>query len=179
MARDKNHPVWDVYDLYRTARLNVKYFSGRLNKLQRLNFWMEFILAATASSSAIAAFALWQTSIGGKVWQILGALAAILAIMKPLLNLTEKIRKIEEVITGYRVLENDLKKIEVLIRQRKAYDKELSDKFLAALDRMDELIIRYTESSEDEKLKKRCQDEVLHELPPDHFYIPEGANHAQ
>lgn len=177
MARDKDHPVWDVYDLYRTTRLNVKYFSARLSRLQRINFWMEFILAATASSSAIAAFALWQTSIGGKVWQALGALAAVLAIMKPLLNLTEKIRKIEEVITGYRVLEYDLKKIAVAVSQRKAYDKELSDKFSNSLDRMAELAIKYNESSEDKKLKKKCQEEVMKELPPEHFYIPEGEKH--
>jgi hypothetical protein len=178
MARDEEHPVWDVYDLYRTARLNVKYYCGRLSKLQRLNFWMEFILAATASSSAIAAFALWQTQLGGKVWQILGALAAVLAIMKPLLNLTEKIRKLEEIITGYRILEHDLKKLEVSIRQKGAYDKELYDKFVAALDRMDSLVIKYTESSEDKTLKKRCQAEVMAELPSERFYIPEGGRHG-
>jgi hypothetical protein len=179
VTRDEKHPAWDVYDLYRTARLNVKYFCGRLAKLQRLNFWIEFTLAATASSSAIAAFTLWQTRFGGKIWQTLGAIAAILAILKPLLNLTEKIRKLEEVITGYRVLEHDLKKIEASINQRKTYDKELSDRFLSALDRMDQLIVKYSEPTEDKKLKARCQDEVLRELPVDHFYIPGGSSDAK
>jgi hypothetical protein len=173
MARDKNHPVWDVYDLYRTARLNVKYYCGRLNKIQRLNFWMEFALAATASSSAIAGFTLWKTTIGGWVWQVLGVIAAILAIMKPLLNLSEKMRKLEEIVTGYRVLEHDLRKIEVAIRQRRIYDKELYEEFLEALDRMDNLVMKSVESSEDKILKKKCQDEVLIELPSRHFYIPE------
>lgn len=179
MERDKDHPVWDVYDLYRTARLNVKYYSGRLSALQRVNFWVEFILAATASTSAIAAFTLWETKYGALAWRTLGALSAVLAIMKPLLKLTEKIRKLEEVITGYRVLEHDLKKLEVSIRQKRAYDKELYDRFVAALDRMDNLIIKYTESSEDKRLRERCQGEVLNELPSERFYIPEGVEHDQ
>jgi len=54
MSRE-NHPVWIVYDKLRSACLNVKYYSRRLQTLERWNFTLEFPLSATAPSSAIAA----------------------------------------------------------------------------------------------------------------------------
>ncbi|ELB2184817.1 TPA: hypothetical protein JG821_004456 [Vibrio parahaemolyticus] len=50
----KEHPVWQVYDLLRTAKLNEKYFGRRLKKYVVINNTMEFFIAATASTSAIA-----------------------------------------------------------------------------------------------------------------------------
>lgn len=171
MTRDITHPVWDVYDLYRTARLNIKYLACKLSNLKNLNFWMEFVLAVTASS-AVVTFAIWKTSAGSLLWQVLSFASAILAVAKPLLSLTEKIRKMEEVLTAFRILEHDLKLLEISIRQRKAYDKELSDKFISAFERMKGLIEKYSENKENRKLKRKCQAEVLRELPASNFFIP-------
>ena len=35
------HAVWTVYDKLRTARLNVKYYSRRLESIERTNFILE------------------------------------------------------------------------------------------------------------------------------------------
>lgn len=172
--RDPTHPVWDVYDLYRTARLNVKYYCGRVHWLSKVNLVMEFMIAAFASSSAVAGFALWSSETGKVAWQLLAAVAATLAILKPLLRLTDKIKLLEEIIAGYRVLEHDLRKIEISIKQRRVYDEELRVRFAAALDRMDELASKNDENHVDRKLKRRCQEEVARELPASSFYIPSG-----
>src|SRR5690606_5566481 len=104
------HPVWNVYDEYRTARLNVKYYSCQLAVLQKRNFWVEVVLAAS-SSSAIAGLWLFQTLAGVVVWKMLGSVAAVLAIYQPLAKLTEHIRNLEERITAYRGLELDLERL--------------------------------------------------------------------
>ncbi len=85
-SRDLNHPVWDVYDLYRTARLNVCYYSTKLNRFQSYNFLIEITLAITASSSAVAALWFWEHPVGEIVWKILGVISALLAVSKPILK---------------------------------------------------------------------------------------------
>ena len=63
-SRDLDHPVWNVYDLYRTARLSVCYYSAKLNRFLWYNYLIEYILAITASSSAIAALWFWEHPVG-------------------------------------------------------------------------------------------------------------------
>jgi hypothetical protein len=175
MTRDKNHPVWDVYDLHRTVRLNIKYFSFKLTRLKKINFWMEFILALTASS-AIVTFKLWKTDTGSLLWQILSATSALLAILKPLLNITEKIRKIEGITTSFRILDIDLKEIEISIRQRNNFDTDAAKQFSILFKRLKELTEKHIDGTENLKLKRKFQAEVIKELPASSFFIPNNKN---
>ena len=50
MGKNETHPVWNVYDRFRTTRLNVKYYSARLVCVKKINFIMELILAISISS---------------------------------------------------------------------------------------------------------------------------------
>src|SRR5215467_5935983 len=97
MARE-DHPVWTVYDRLRSARLNVKYYGRRLQFCERCTFSLEFLLAATAPSSAVAGLWFWATELGHMVWQYAGIAAALAAVAKPPLNLTRKIKAYESVL---------------------------------------------------------------------------------
>jgi hypothetical protein len=169
----KEHPVWDVYNLLRTARLNVKYYSARLAFLQRSNFWLEIVLAISAPSSAIAGLWFWQYSMGQVVWKIFAVIAAFFAILKPFLKLPERIKRFEETLTGYRTLDNDLQNIAVKIRQQGTYDEEIKGQFDRAFNRKIAISTQEPEVREKIKLKNNCEAEVLSELPHAHFYIPE------
>ncbi|HYN82292.1 MAG TPA: hypothetical protein VES88_12375 [Gemmatimonadaceae bacterium] len=172
--RNTGHPVWDVYDLYRTARLNVKYYSCRVSTLQRQNFWIEFVLAATAAGSAIAGLTFWSAGVGRIIWQMLMIIAAVLAVAKPLLKLTDRIQTLAELVGKYRAVEYDLKKIEVAIRQRRKFEPDLREMFVATLDRMAEIAKEKNgEFRVREKLRKKCRLEVEKELPASRFFIPE------
>ncbi|NQS90561.1 hypothetical protein HQ584_12325 [Patescibacteria group bacterium] len=172
MGKSSSHPAWNVYDLYRTARLNVKYYSARLTYLERLNFVMELILLISAPSSAVAGLFFWDTPIGSKIWKILGIIAAVVAVSKPLLKLTEKIKQFEETITGYQILEHDLSVIKISIEEKQSYDKSLQKEFKKALERKRVLVTKCPEHREYKKLKNRCTLEVSQELPVDIFFIP-------
>src|SRR5260370_10214406 len=113
-----DNPVWTVYDKLRTARLNVKYYSRRLQFFERLNLSMESVLMATAPSSAVAGLWFWNTEWGTYAWQYLGAVAAIVAVAKPLLGLTKRVKDYEGILSGYRTLEYDLMEIRSLIEQK-------------------------------------------------------------
>jgi hypothetical protein len=171
MERDITHPVWEVYDAIRTTRLNVKYFRCKLTILRKQNFWLEFILAATASS-AVVTFQLWKSNVGSIIWQTLSIISALLAIANPLLKLTEKIRKMEELLTTIRTLEHDLEVLKETIYQRQEYDNELKNKFLLIVDSRKSLIGKFEEGKIDNELRHKLQMEVQTELPASSFYLP-------
>ncbi len=173
-ARDLEHPVWDVYDLLRTSRLNAKYFGCRVASFKRINFWIEFVLAATATGSAIAGLAFWTTEPGKYAWQILAVISALIAIAKPLLKLADRIQEVQELAGDFKGLEYELKKIEVAIRQERGFTPAMKKLFAASLDRFGVLAKKSeSESRIDTKLKRRCQEEVASELPSEKFFVPE------
>jgi len=168
-----DHPVWTVYDKLRTARLNVKYYSRRLQNAERWNFWLELILLATAPSSAIAGLWFWEIDVGKIIWQYLGVIAAFVAVIKPLLMLTKHIKDYESVLSGYRTLEYDLMEIKSLIEQKGKYEKSLQGEFRKAMQREKSLVSQSPETRENVNIKRICQREVLEELPADRFFIPQ------
>jgi len=173
LPRDINHPVWDVYDLYRDARFSVLYYSEKLNRFKGWNFFIEIVLAITTSSSAVAALWLWNTSFGKEIWKYVLVLSALLAVIKPIIKLTEKVQQYEEVLTGYRGLENDLKIIVVQINQSKKYGTPHKTKLLEALARQGELVKKSPETKPEKKLQVKCRAQVMKALPAEHFFVPE------
>jgi hypothetical protein len=175
MSRDHN-PVWNVYDLYRTARLNAKYYSALLHQAENRNFWLEFILLCTAPTSAVAGLWFWDTELGKNVWQYLGVVAALAAVLKPLLSLPKKMKGYESLVSGYKMLEHDLHEIQISITEKKKYDKTAQTDFKKALKRKGVLVGKETDAKENKKLKQRCEKEIISELPSSSFYIPKEEN---
>src|SRR5256885_17001213 len=68
---------------------------SELHKLRRKNLLMEVTLAIS-TSSAVAGLWFWQTVLGGFLWKLLGAFAAIFSIVKPMLGLAKQIQRKEE-----------------------------------------------------------------------------------
>jgi hypothetical protein len=87
-----DHPIWDVYDQYRTARLNVRYYEYKLEGLRRNNFRIELVLAISISSG-VAGLWFWETLVGGIIWKIIVTLAAFTAVVKPLIKLSDRIQE--------------------------------------------------------------------------------------
>jgi hypothetical protein len=172
LARDPNHAVWDVYDLRRTCRLNVKYYQRLGEKLRTQSFRTELLLAITAPSSAVAGLVFWSTEFGKIIWTILGFLAAFFSVAKPLLHFTEKIQNATEIHSGYGALEHDLDKLIVQIRLKEAYDEQLKKRFLELMDKKGKLVAMQDKNKLDRLLKMSCETEVANELPPENFYIP-------
>lgn len=172
MARE-NAPVWTVYDKLRTVRLNVKYYGRRLASLERQNFWIELLLATTAPSSAIAGLWVWQTASGKEAWLGLGVLTAVVAVTKPLLGLTKRIKEFEGVLSGYRLLDFDLMQLKSRIEQKQTYNSALEADFDKISDRERALVKDTPEPRAKQNVTKACEAEVIRELPKDHFFVPQ------
>lgn len=166
-------PVLDVYDLFRTARLNVKYLEARIKQMKQANFWIELLLAFSASST-VAGLWVWESAWGGYAWKLVGTVAAILAVLKPILNLTKKIQGSEKSLIAYLAWDHDLYKLTVLINQRQAYDAEMKKEFLKHIDTRGELIKIDAGSKKNEKLREQCYQQVLTEIPSESLFVPEN-----
>ena len=173
MPYEEENPVWPVYDRLRSARLSVKYYSCKLQQAERLNFWFELILLATAPGSAIAGLWFWSSDSGQIFWQVLAIPAALAALLKPLLQLTKRIKDYEGVLSGYRVLDFDLMELKIAIEQKKKYDAPLQAEFKRALQRERTLIAKAPDSKEDARVRAACQLEVNRELPSENFFLPQ------
>ena len=168
----QDHPVWDVYDLLRTARLNQLYYGRRLLTFERRNFWAEITIACTSSTSAIAGFAFWKTTAGQPFWQGFLAVAAVAAIAKPFLNYAKKIKSYEELLIAYRLIAYDLRDLRLDISQARGYEKVHQNRFKSIKERLRNFVDKSPERIEVAAVKKICEQQVLSELPNHQFYIP-------
>lgn len=60
-----------------------------------------------------------------------------------------------------------------MIEQKRKYDHPLQVEFKKALQREKALIARNPETTECGRVKRKCEDEVRRQFPPDSFFIPE------
>jgi hypothetical protein len=168
-----NNPVWDLYDNYRTARLNVKYYAARLETLQRLNTFLEVMVAIAAPGSAVSGAWFLKTQSGLCVWQVVTAVAAICGFLKPFLKLGQRIKFFEQTLSGYRALEYDLYEIVLRIRDEEAYSPASKKLFEAAMKKKKTLVTSPPENSQNRRLIERLYLEVVSEIPKESLYLPQ------
>jgi hypothetical protein len=166
------HPVWTLYDRLRTARLNVKYYGRLLLRLQRWNMGIEISLAV-ATSTSIGGLWIWEAGVGAIVWKLIAVPTAVMAVCKPLLALTKRIKEIESLVTGYRLLDFELMEIGTKVEQKKEFDSALRNQLNKVIQQEKTLISRAPEPRPSKKILKQCREEVEQELPVDSFYVPE------
>lgn len=171
MARE-NHPVWDVYDLLRTSRLNELYYGKKLQNMERLNLGIEVCIALVSSSSAVVGLAVWKTTVGNPLWQILLTAAAILTIIKPFLGFPKKIKAYEELLAGYRLLTHELRDLRMDISQSREYTSTHQARCKRIKERIRDYVAKNPERVESPKLKAICTQRVLDEIPNTGLFIP-------
>jgi hypothetical protein len=72
------------------------------------------------------------------------------------------------------MLEFDLMEIKSLVEQKQKYDTALQSEFKKALQKKRTLVGKTPETREHANVKRRCQSEVLQELPMGSFFVPPG-----
>jgi hypothetical protein len=174
---NNEHPVWDVYNLYRTARLNVRYYEERLGRITLYNNVIEWIIAVATPTTALGAFLhdspLLDNGIGSISWQIVAGLAAFLTSIKQYFQFPKKIGKMEHALSAYRALEFDLEQIVLKIKKERTYSKISMQMFDEAQKKKGKLVCDPPENKQDKKLIQKMTDEVLEKLPLEFFYEPE------
>lgn len=159
-----------LYRTYRTASLNRKYYACRLITYRRWNLALEIALAL-GTSGTIGAWAIWTVGYGKYAWAAIAGLAAILALLKPILALPKQIERYTKLFAGYSDLFYDLEQISDDVRISGLLSKETSKSYGRALDRFRKLSTD-DDAKPNEKLRRRCYDEVLREIPASTLWLP-------
>lgn len=174
ISTHSSHPVWDVYDLLRTARYNSIYFEEKLYLLELSNKLAQVILAAAVPSSAIAGLKIWDFGLGQFAWEIFTGVAAVIAFSLPFLGLTEKIKKVDALVVGYTDLFYDIDAIRVAINDSRTYSDSHKRRLLAAMKQRARLAGKEKGMSINKNLAKKCRGAVLAELPAEKFFVPDS-----
>lgn len=172
MSVDNQNPVWAVYDEYRTARLNVYYYQYQISKLRRYNILLDIVIALS-TSSVIAGLWFWETSIGNVSWKVIGALAAILVVIKPIINISDLIKQKSELFSSWQLLSDGFKKLTILISEQNQYNDEMKKRFHELLDMESDINQKETPEEPDKKLQRRYFEQVNREIPPESLIEPE------
>jgi len=127
---------------------------------------------ATAPSSAIAGLVFWNTTYGKTVWSILICFTAFIAVAKPLLKLSDKLEKLQKVVTLYKSVEFQIEVLENDIQREDEYSTIIVNTYKNLANQVGEISKDEPIESVDQDLRKSCYKEVNEELPFTNFYEP-------
>jgi methyl-accepting chemotaxis protein len=163
--------VRNLYDQYRTASLNRKYYGCRLQAIRGWNNFFE-IAIAIGTSSVVGGWSLWHTGVGSTIWTILGGVTALLAIVKPFLQLSKQVERYTKLFIGYGDAFYDFELLVNEIGRIRRYNDEIDAAFRKTIDRLKQLAAD-DDPQPNHKLVKDCTGEVNREIPPDRLWWPE------
>ena len=159
-----------LYQDYRTALLNRKYYGHKLEFLQRVNLGLE-VLLAISTSSAIGGWAIWKNDLGSNIWAIFTAFAAILAILKSILNIGKRIEKYSKLFTGHSDVYYDLQEVVRQIESQCTFTPNMDRSYQKALERRRQLA-GDDDPKPNDRLRWRYYHEVNKEIPPRTLWVP-------
>lgn len=161
-----------IYNSYRTALLNRKYYGRRLLIHQRYNFLMEVAIAVGATGSAgVASLAIWGTLTGQYAWLVISGLATVLGVVKPILQTSAKIENYSKLYVGHGGIYLDLKAIVEDIEVSRSIPPSILQQYADLRKKTNDL-----RGLDDPRPSittiKRLQTEVNEEIPPESLWFP-------
>jgi hypothetical protein len=168
---EKAEKILRVYNACTKALALEKYNSARLDGHRRLNTGIDIGLAIAAPSAA-GSWAIWQSGLGAYVWTVIAAVGGLVAIVKPFLQLPQKVDQYSKTRTGYSDLYFDLLQLaRDVSATRNITEAEWNDKYVDASTRFQKLAAD-DDPVEKEKLLDRCVEAARKEIERENFWLP-------
>jgi len=161
-----------IYNTYRTALLNRKYYGCKLACYQKYNFWLDVAIAIGATgSSGVAGLAIWGTITGKFTWLVISGVATVLSVIKPILQLGKHIEKYTKLYTGHTSIYLELKAMVEDIEISRAVPRKWVDRYSSI-----RLLIREFAGLDDPKpddtLIRTLQTRINEEINPADLWVP-------
>ncbi len=170
--RREDHPFWEVYNHWRTAKLNIRYYSHYEYAHNAWNIIFEIAIAITTPTGAIAALWFWNTDWGAVLWKVLLVIASICSVLKPILKLQSKCAYFHQILTEYRLLHHDLDQLIYNVKCEKQFDKSFKDSF-EKINQRERKLIADSQTVDNQRAVDKFQDEINAQLADYEFFIPE------
>ena len=158
-----------IYDDYRKAAMNKKYYGYRLASVQKYSVVMEVLIAITASSSGISGWILWQSEPGKVLWACVAGVASICAVIKSASRTTKKIEDFSKLHEGHMKVFNDFDSIIKEVEISKTFNDVVQKKYNEVRKNFGELV---DEPKANKKLLEKAYLEVLEEIPVSRLWMP-------
>ncbi len=161
----------EIYTLLCRAALNKDYYGVMLARHQRLNTWLDILVAIGTTGSGLSALTIWETEYGAAVWGTLSAVSAVLALSKPIVQLNKKTERLSRLFTGH----SDNYSALLILASRIKRKGDVTEEMLATFEATE---LKFLELSQDDdptpnlKLLARCEDNVRRRHPPDKAWYP-------
>lgn len=160
-----------VYNLLRTARLNVLYYEESLRRWTIAIRSHDIIVAVSGTASPIAFLKHSDLPVQMQSWFYLTLVAGVAGILKPVFRLDKQISLYTELVTHYRELVHDLQCVADDMAADRDYSNKLETKFLAC--RIAENNLQKKEPPPNRRKIKRLQAVVESEYDMTKVWLPE------
>lgn len=156
---------------YRTYLLNKMYYGHKLNRVKNINLALEILIAVGASGSGIAGLTVWNTEGGKAAWAVISAISVSIAVIKPILKLSDTISRYGKLYGDYANIYFKVKSIEETVAANNDITQLDMDNYEEIRKRTAEL-----QESDDPKPDKsliiRLQKEINAQIPPQTLWMP-------
>jgi len=159
-----------IYDLYRTALLNRKYYGDRLSAIQRQNTIAEIVIAI-GTAVGVGGLVFWEGAIGQYAWGAIAGLAVVLNVVRPIIQWPKKIELYSKLFASYSAMYGELGSVVSEIRTSRKLSPEMLKSYSDA-----RLHAAWLSVDDDprpsSKLVQRYYDDVNKEIPASDLWVP-------
>jgi hypothetical protein len=159
-----------IYGRFRSSCLNRTYYGRKLNFYKRLDKWLD-IGVAIGTSVSVSAWSISNKPGGLNFWTVVAGITAIVALIKPFLQLQTDIERFTNLHSGHTRLYSDLEAIVSEIKTDEKLTKEVLDRFIEADERYRDLIV-VDDLKASKRLAVKCEAEVRQAFPASYFWNP-------
>ncbi|MBO0950882.1 hypothetical protein [Fibrella forsythiae] len=167
---DLKEQLRNLYSDYRDALNNKKYYGCRLVQFRQWSMALDLILAI-GTSSAVGGWLIWRDSVGQYVWTGLTGVAAVIAVLKPILKLSDQIERYSKLYAGHSTVFYDLDRVIKMVREHKAFNTEMVTIRNNAIDRRKELD-PIDDPNPSKSLETKCFQEVNVQISTNMLWFP-------
>jgi hypothetical protein len=159
-----------IYDAYRDALLNSKYYGCQLEFYRKLNRNVE-IAQAVVTPGTVGGWAIWHSMTGQSLWAIIASGLAVVAVLKPIFNWPKEIDRFSRMHAEHSVQYHTLKQLVEDIATAETISPEMEKRFLAAREQHANLS-REDDVRPVERLRRKCVRQVRKEIPASKLWLP-------
>jgi hypothetical protein len=152
------------YRAHYAALVNKTYYGYRLENYKKSELISEIALAIL-TPTAVGSWAIWQVGWAAPIWVLLSSSAALLALVKPFLQFSERVGQYSQLFSGYNYLSNQLDTMIQKIETRKNIPPEMWARFEDTQNH-DTYLSFKADPKPKEKLYRKCRAEVSKNSPP-------------
>jgi hypothetical protein len=162
--------VLRLHELYRRCLLDQKYWA---HMLARYKFWdrLTGIVTAVSSSSAVGGMAVFRTGWGDKAFTTLGAVSALVLVIRPFFKLSESVERYSKLHYGFTALFYQIENLVADIRRNNGMDQGHRTEADKIVERFNNLML-LEDASVSQKMVAGFQDEVDTAIPGDSLWLP-------